>query len=478
MNLCSVMLISILLLPALVVAEIYAPPANVRDPARKPMASSDPSLPFIYLEPHDCCYDITKPLPVTLSAVNRSGAKMTIDWRAIVGSLVLQPVGPGHVVPARHETGLDTVALAPRGLAQVTIDLKDLFDIQGAAVYRLSYVRPLKDGRVHVAVPVQFVIEEDATLNRIAVTLGAMPARSFFVALLKDNPMFVAGGEAKTYGWDKMEWRDHARMHRNQWDEVLAAARERWRRSVIALAQEDADPSDVLDALLDRLLFISDRFRAAPKEQFVFQLDKCAEHMLPKQREQLLLKLVRTRSKFVVAHSMNRLMSLRSELALPEFFRIGDGPDHTLAYQAIGALSSFRRNPRIAQYLRRKMADDDRALALRAAIVSCYSGDWSGIGLLLRSLKSDDPALRLKALGQVVESRRFGRYRDQIVRSLLDELKNPMSEAHLVRALESLGAYPSDEVLEAVRGFLEHENPRVARRAKMSVRVILREKAK
>jgi hypothetical protein len=110
--------------------------------------------------------------------------------------------------------------------------------------------------------------------------------------------------------------------------------------------------------------------------------------------------LVRSHARQVVSRSMNRLMSLESEAALDDLFRIGDGPDRALAAEAIGSLSSYAANPRIVQYLRRKMTDGDRGLALNAAITSCYSGDASGGALVVRCLKSDDPALRLTAIAR------------------------------------------------------------------------------
>ena len=205
----------------------------------------------------------------------------------------------------------------------------------------------------------------------------------------------------------------------------------------------------------------------------------CAEWectLPPKDQERLYLTLIRSHSRFVVSRSISRLMSLRSQAAVDELYRIGDGPDLALAQEAIGSLSSYAPDRRIAQYLRRKMTDDDRGLALEAAIVSCYSGDASGGALVVRCMKSDDPALRLKAIAKVVDNDNFRPHRATIVRALLDELKDPTSDAHLERAIESLEAYPSDEVLAGVTPFLTHGNPHVAQRARMTVSEIQRAK--
>ena len=202
--------------------------------------SSDLSLPFLYLEPHDFCYDTTRPMPVTLSAVNRSKKPLTLDWQAFVASLLLEPVGPGHVTPVLNRAAPESVLLASMELAQFTIDLEDCFEIEGAGVYRLSYVRPMEDGRIHLAVSAQFVIEDDAAVDEFAAILDAGPARDTFSALLKDNPIFAVGGGAKTYGWDDQRWRARPQMLRSQWDETRAVAQQPWRAEIDLLTKRDS----------------------------------------------------------------------------------------------------------------------------------------------------------------------------------------------------------------------------------------------
>jgi len=72
-------LVVTLLLPASAAAKYYFPPANVRDPSQqaKPQAC-DRSLPLIYLEPHDFCYDIARPL--WKSTHEKFSAEQTWDW--------------------------------------------------------------------------------------------------------------------------------------------------------------------------------------------------------------------------------------------------------------------------------------------------------------------------------------------------------------------------------------------------------------
>lgn len=479
-NRCVSTLAVALLLPATAAGKHYFPPVNVRDPSQQAKAQAcDRSLPLIYLEPHDFCYDIARPVAVTLSAVNRSKKPQSIDWRAICGSLVLEPVGSGRVTPVRNRPTPKSVPLASMDLAQVTIDLWEWFQMEGAGAYRLSYARPLEDGRIHIAAPAQFVIEDDAAVEKLAAELDAGPVRETFAVLLKDNPVFAAGGLPKTYGWDVVRWGGRPQMLHSPWDEALQAARQKWREGIERLTEKTlpADGNRALETLIERLLQLSDGFRADPGSDFVNHLDARVADCLPAMdRERLYLKLVRSHSQYFVSRSVIRLMSLRSKAALDDLFRIGDGPNRALAEEAIGSLSSYAPDPRIAQYLRRKMTDDDRGLALRAAIVSCYSGDASGGALVVRCMKSDDPALRLKAIAKVVDNDHFRPHRATIVRALLEELNDPTSDAHLERAIHSLEAYPSGEVLLAVKPFLRHQNPHVAQRARMTVSEIQRAK--
>lgn len=266
-------------------------------------------------------------------------------------------------------------------------------------------------------------------------------------------------------------------MLRSVWDERMGTAQPRWQEGIDWLTKQGH--SRALEMLLDRLLILSDGFRVEPRTNFLIHLDTLlASYLTPKEQERWHLKLIRSHSPYVVSRSMNRLMSWRSEAALDELFRIGDGPNRELAKEAISSLSSYSPNARIIQYLRRKMTSDDPSMALDAAITSCYSGDASGGALVVRCMKSDDPDLRLKAIAQVVDADQFRPHRATIVRSLLDELKNPTSDAHLERAIESLGAYPSDAVQEVLTPFLKHQNPQVAQRAQMSISEIMRAKGR
>src|SRR5439155_18556793 len=81
-------------------AEIYFLPKNVSDTAmRGGTLATDTSLPFIYLEPHEVCFDDQKPITVTVCAVNRSSGTLKFDWQFVLQALSLEPVGPGTTHP-------------------------------------------------------------------------------------------------------------------------------------------------------------------------------------------------------------------------------------------------------------------------------------------------------------------------------------------------------------------------------------------
>lgn len=468
--------IVLLLIPALGRAEDYVPPHNVKDPL-KPAAKrlhTDSSLPFIYLEPHDCCFDSTKPISLTIFAVNRSAAVMAIDWRAIVASLSLEALGPGKTKPTAGKPNFDSLQLKPNDFARISFDLRDRFGPSGGSVYRLSYSRPLDDGRFHVADAVQFVIEDFAAVDKLAGQLEAGAGRNALADLLKHNVFFAGGGGLKTYGWDAIQWHELPEMLTARWDEAINNDDKRWREGIGRLTDGGGHPR-AMAALLDRLLTMSDQFRGQPNQSLRELLDQRVDNGLsPAERERIHLKLASTRDRATVSRAMNRLMGMKSKASLDVFFRVADGPDSELAVEAISSLSSYSTDAKITEYLRKIMAGANPDLALEAAIVSCYSGDWSGFPLMLRAAKSDNADLRLKAIAQFVDPR-FNRYRDKIVPILLAELKSPMSVDHLERAIESLEAYPSKAVLEAIIPFQKHQNDQVRQRAQLVIPAIQRQ---
>jgi hypothetical protein len=269
-------------------AEIYFAPDNVLDPAKRTMAgSSDASLPYIYIEPHECCFDISEPLLVTIYAVNRSGGNLTIDWNSILGALSLEAVGPGTVTPKNRGGRLAPATIPQSGLGSHEINLKDFFGVRGASVYRLSFSKPLEDGRIHFAKPVTFLVEDAAALEKFGESLEAGPGRNTAVDMLKRNPIFASGTEPKTYGNDA--WWQEPEMTRIEWAGSITAARACWESGMDELTKREAAPEHLraLEALVDRILLLSDDFRVPPAHELFPWKFRADDYLPPKAREEI-----------------------------------------------------------------------------------------------------------------------------------------------------------------------------------------------
>jgi len=158
----------------------------------------------------------------------------------------------------------------------------------------------------------------------------------------------------------------------------------------------------------------------------------------------------------------------------PKLMEIAEGPDREVAMAALSRMSSLPARLEMTEFLRKKMGDPDPHVALKAAIVTCYSADWSGFEKLLAHATHEDPKLRLAAIAQLGDSQ-FLRHRDRIVPKLLDRLGKETDPALLERAIESLGTYRSKEVLAAVEPYLKHENKSIRTRTELVVRVMKNE---
>jgi len=480
MSACSGSLSAILVFAANLSAEIYVPPDNVLDPAKKTEArSADYSLPFIYLEPYDCCYDIAQPLRVTIYAVNRSGGELTVDWNSIVGALSLEAVGPGAATPTDNRPRLEVTALPRRALARQEINLKNFFQIRGASVYRLSFSKPLDDGRIHFAKTVTFLVEDEVALEKFAESLEAGPGRNTAVEMLKHNPIFACGIEPKTYGNDS--WWQEPEMNQIRSAGSYTAARACWDTGLkeLSIPESSADGLRAMEAIVDRILFLSDDFRVPPtRDLFPWNLREENQN-LATAHERIWLKLVRSHDARMTSEAIGRLsnvevyrhhepaLSAETIAAIEALFKIADSANKELASEALSRLSDYRANAKITQFLQRKMTDSDADLGLKAAIISCYSGDWSGLPVIFRCVSSDDPKLRLKAISQLGDPR-FRAHATKIVPLLLAEIKTPLSDAHLERAVDALGSYRGQELKDALTPLLQHQNERVRARQALS----------
>jgi hypothetical protein len=313
------------------------------------------------------------------------------------------------------------------------------------------------------------VIEDFRAIDRLTADAWPKngPARQIVAELLKTNPVFALGVASKLSGDGRLFWRGRPEMLTEKWDAPLAAARKRWEAEEAQAWDEGVPPSGpwVRCVIRDRLLALSNGLGCPRAEDFFLRLpnqnsagrDEVARFFPP---------LLRCRDRRLVRQSASLLMHARVEEAVDEVCRIADGPDRELADDALSALSNLAPNSRATAFLRRKMTDADPQLALSAAVVSCYSGDGSGLAFMLRCARHPDPKVRLEAaamLGGVSQVRRT----DRIQPLLLERLGAESDPAVLERVIESLGVFTDPKVLEAIRPFLSHSDERVRVRAKL-----------
>ncbi|NQT19441.1 MAG: hypothetical protein HQ592_07035 [Planctomycetes bacterium] len=121
----------------------------------------------------------------------------------------------------------------------------------------------------------------------------------------------------------------------------------------------------------------------------------------------------------------------------------------------------------IRKVARRRLADEDPTIALHAAILTCFAGDYYGYPLVKESVYSPDKKLRLKTVA-VLGNRRFDKKRTEITSMLLERLKTESEPHIIVQIIQSLDRRPSREILTAYEPFLKHGNEYVALHAKVA----------
>lgn len=144
--------------------------------------------------------------------------------------------------------------------------------------------------------------------------------------------------------------------------------------------------------------------------------------------------------------------------AAPELIRLAEGKNKTVALRALSHLSNWHgareHRGEITAMLKRLYASKDEEVALQAAIISCYSGDWSGFPMLLEATKSPDKKIAMKAIGQLVDSRYSGRAK-KVVPLLIPHLQT--DDLNLLnRTIETLGNYKG--TAKHILPFLQHED--------------------
>lgn len=475
------------------VASVYAEPEglpqNIIDP-NLPIDTRatqvDASLPFIHLEPHDFCFDVNEPVLVTIYAINLSKGRLTIDWDAIARGLVFESLRAGTSNPQKDVAPIMAKSEIERfTLASHTVDLKSYFEIKVPSVYRLQYIQPLKDGRLHFCNPVQFIIEDDAEVDRLVSTTWPEEhaIRPIIAELLKANPLFVKGNGPKTYGWDDLNPEGNPERRTAKWDKAFHSAAKLWQNKLPRISDEiaQADRIRAMNVILDRSMLLSNKFASLlPSDiNFISKVLRPEQDWPRGEQVRFLLKLMESRDSWVVGNSMNGVSgyTIRSQETVPALIKIADGTDKKLASKALSCLGNYDRDATIIAFLRRKMTDSDQELALHAAITTCYSGDWSGFPMLLRYVSHESPKLREQAIAQLGDPR-FRRYQDQVVPLILKRLSAEKDASLIERSIETLGSYPSKETLTAIAPFQKHENKQVRLRAALVGETLSRELSK
>lgn len=443
------------------------PPPNIEVPAESELPeklTTDPSLPHLFVEPHNFCFDAVDALPVTIFVVNRSPDKVQIVWRTIENALHLKSHGSGMVAPIQRDADEgQSTEIAPMGFAKKQIDLRALFTVPAGSVYSLQYRRKLTDLRFHVSGTVQFLVEDGKAIDRLLTDTFPedTPTRDTTARLLKANPFFAVGTQSKTYGWDAMSWTTDEDMRQVAWTKKLDHANSAWKDSLAHIRQKASLEDDVRAraVILDRLLALSNNLACPsdPTRALYYSLVGIDDRWSREDQIRLHLKLGRCNSSWHAALSLNRLSSLNSTEAIGLLVSIAGGSDSELAECALSSMSNYSYNAEIDAELKKLMTHRDPERALHAAIITCYSGDWSGFPLLLEGTKSPNRAIAMKAIGQLVDSRYQGRA-NQVVPLLLPHLATK-DMALLERTIETLGNYRI--AATHVLPFLKHENKNI-----------------
>ena len=142
----------------------------------------------------------------------------------------------------------------------------------------------------------------------------------------------------------------------------------------------------------------------------------------------------------------------------PELIRLAEGKNKAVALRALSHLSNWHGTGEyrgeITAMLKRLYGNKDEDVALQAAIISCYSGDWSGFPMLLVATRNPDKVIAVKAIGQLSDSRYRG-LAEQVVPLLIPHLETDDLEL-LSQTIETLGNYPG--TAKCILPFLEHKD--------------------
>ena len=134
--------------------------------------------------------------------------------------------------------------------------------------------------------------------------------------MLKHNPQFAFGsGPIPADRYDELFSRNMPPHPVGRWDKPLTQARRQWHEGVSLLAGKGHVPGHLraLEALVDRMLLLTDNFRVRPGTDFVFLLDNEAEgYLAPKEARGPAPEVGHLPRHQRGRASLNRLMSLEA----------------------------------------------------------------------------------------------------------------------------------------------------------------------
>lgn len=208
------------------------------------------------------------------------------------------------------------------------------------------------------------------------------------------------------------------------------------------------------------------------EEVFPKIVRKLVEHETP-EANLTLMSFLRENNKALVTSTI-RNIGRPSQIpdVAPDLIRLAEGKDKEIALCSLSALSNWgntsKHRAEITAMLKRLYRNIDEDIALEAAIISCYSGDWSGFPMILETARSPDKTKAIKAIGQPGTTT-FEEHEKEII-PILIPLLNTDDLSLLDSTIEAFGTYKG--TAKYILPFLTHENSAITDRAIVTLRIM------
>jgi hypothetical protein len=230
------------------------------------------------------------------------------------------------------------------------------------------------------------------------------------------------------------------------------------------------EPGDRLDYFEKRL---GPRTTIWSRNRLLFDVVSSVAAQSTTEAYQILAQFLSKRDKALILRAMECVGTPRASVDVaPRLLELAQGNDKDIALKALDHLSNWHdtnvHRQEITIALKRLYKHPDPEIALEAAIVSCYSGDRSGFPLWLEATMSDNKAVRIKAVAQLVDDRVVDSA-DVVVPYLIAQLGVTDLEL-LERAIESLGSYKGNA--KHIIRFLHHPSKEIVLRTILSLEMM------